>query len=340
MVRCIRRRRRGVLLVALLASSIACPVHAQAPDDIQAALEAAYEKYRILTEGKKADHNPSVAKADPNLFGIALVTVDGAIYTAGDTASEVSMASISKVFTMAHVFQESGPEAVRNSVGVDATGETYNSIVAIERHGGQEMNPMVNAGAIATTAMVKGETKEEIWNALLKTFSDFAGRQLSMSEEVYRADSSTNQRNQAIAALMQVYGRIQGDPGQACDLYTRQCAISVNVRDLAVMAGTLANCGQNPVTGRQVLDAEHVPEALAVMATAGMYDDAGQWLFDTGLPAKSGVSGGIIALSPGKFGIATISPPLDEAGNSVRGQKAISDISDALGGNPYARQAR
>jgi glutaminase len=336
-MRRIRQTKSGLLLLgALFAFLISIPALAQTPEEIQAALDAAYEKYRDLTEGKKADHNPAVARLDPGLFGIALVTVDGKIYTAGETGPQVSMASVSKVFTMAHVFQESGPEAVRNNIGVDATGEVYNSIAAIERDGGKEMNSMVNAGAIATTSMVKGETKEEIWNNLLNTFSAFAGRQLSMSEEVYRADSSTNRKNQAIATLMFAYGRIEGDPMQACDLYTRHCAISVNVKDLAVMAGALANFGKNPVTGRQVLDAEHVPEALAVMATAGLYDDAGQWLFETGLPAKSGVSGGIIAISPGKFGIATVSPPLDAAGNSVRGQKAIRDISNALGGNPYS----
>ena len=331
---------RSVLLSAAFTFAIGVPSYAQTPDDIQGTLDEAYERYRTLAEGKRADHNPAVRKADPNLFGIALVTVDGAIYTAGDTVSELSMASISKVFTMAHVFQESGPEAVRTSIGVDATGQRYNSFVAIEQHEGNEMNPLVNAGAIATTSMVRGETREEIWSNLLNRFSDFAGRQLSMNVEVYRADSATNQGNQATAMLMYAYGQIRGDPLQACDLYTRHCAISVNVRDLAVMAGTLANFGRNPMTGKQVIDAEHVPEALAVMATAGMYDDAGQWLFETGLPAKSGVSGGIIAISPGKFGVAAISPPLDEAGNSVRGQKAISDISNALGGNPYAPKER
>jgi glutaminase len=198
------------------------------------------------------------------------------------------------------------------------------------------MNPLVNPGAITTTGMVKGGSREEVWNKILTTHSSFAGRQLSVNKEVFKSEAETNQRNQAIAQLMYAYGRIKDNPLQACDIYTEQCAISVNAKDLAVMAATLANGGKNPVTGKQVLDAKYVPSVLAVMATAGLYDDSGKWLFATGLPAKSGVGGGIIAVSPGKFGIAAISPPLDKAGNSVRAQKAIADISNALGGNPLA----
>jgi glutaminase len=184
--------------------------------------------------------------------------------------------------------------------------------------------------------MVQGATANDVWAKILGTHNDFAGRQLSVLQDVYKSESDSNQRNQAIGMLMYAYEYIKSNPGQATDLYTRQCSIGVNARDLAVMAATLAFGGRNPVTGKQAIKAENVPYVLAVMATAGLYDDSGKWLYHTGLPAKSGVGGGIIAVSPGKFGIAVVSPPLDEAGNSVRAQRVIRDISTALNGNPYA----
>ncbi len=197
------------------------------------------------------------------------------------------------------------------------------------------MNPLVNAGAITTTSMVKGDKYEPIWEKILAKYEAFAGGELSVLQDIYKSEADTNQRNQAIAYLMHAYGHIEELPLRATDIYTRQCSVGVNARDLAIMAGTLATGGENPVTGKRVMRSENVPELLAVMATAGLYDDAGKWLYRTGLPAKSGVGGGIIAVSPGKFGIAVVSPPLDKAGNSVRAQKAIADISEALGGNPY-----
>ncbi len=277
---------------------------------------------------------------DPNLFGIAVVTVDGKVYTAGDLTTEVSIQSISKVFTLAKVIEEQGPEAIQKTIGVDATGMRFNSIVAVEMAqkglGGPEMNSLVNPGAIATTSMVRGSTRDEIWKSILTYYSDFAGRPLKVNQEVFKSEAETNQRNQAIGALMYAYGYIKDNPQRATDIYTEQCAVSVNAKDLATMAATLANGGKNPVTGKQVMKAQNVPKVLAVMATAGLYDDSGKWLYRTGLPGKSGVGGGIIAISPGKFGIAAISPPLDAAGNSVRAQNSIADISNTLGGNPYA----
>ena len=202
------------------------------------------------------------------------------------------------------------------------------------------MNALVNPGAIAATSMLKGASRDEIWKGLLGWYSDFAGRPLSVNEEVFKSEAETNQRNQAIGMLMLAYGYIKANPDRATDIYTEQCSVSVNAKDLATMAACLANGGKNPVTGKQVIKVEVVPKVLAVMATAGLYDDSGKWLFATGLPGKSGVGGGIIAVSPGKFGIAVISPPLDEAGNSVRAQKAIADISNALGGNPFVSKPR
>jgi glutaminase len=329
---------------ALLLSALAAAGEAQTPAEIEAALKAAHTKYQGLKEGKNADYIPALAKVDSNIYGIALVTTDGKVYTAGDVKSEVSIQSISKVFTMAKVVEEQGVEAIENTIGVDATGMRFNSIVSIELSqkvlGGPEMNSLVNPGAIATTAMVKGSSRDQIWNSILGFYSDFAGRKLSVDQEVFKSEAETNQRNQAIGYLMYAYGYIKEEPMRATDIYTEQCSVSVNAQDLATMAATLANGGKNPVTGKPVMKAENVPEVLAVMATAGLYDDSGKWLYRTGLPGKSGVGGGIIAVSPGKFGIAVISPPLDEAGNSVRAQKAIADISNALGGNPYAAKPR
>ena len=324
----------GGLVLAPLAAS------AQTPAQIQSAIDAAYAKYKDLKEGANADYIPALAAVDPNIYGIALVTVDGKVYTTGDVKSEVSIQSISKVFTMAKVIEESGPQSIPNNMGVDATGQVFNSIVAVEQYKGSEMNAMVNPGAITSTSMVKGATYDEIWNKILAFYSDFAGRPLTVLEDVYTSEAATNQRNQAIAMLMYAYGHIKDNPLQACDIYTRQCSVGVNAKDLATMAATLANGGTNPVTGKKVMSADDVPEVLAVMATAGLYDDSGKWLYTTGLPAKSGVGGGILAVSPGKFGIAVISPPLDAAGNSVKAQKAIADISNALGGNPFAPKPR
>jgi glutaminase len=338
---------RGRFFILTLAATLALSssiAQAQSADQVNTALKAAYDKYKNIKEGKNADYIPALAKVDSNLYGIALVTVDGKVYTTGDVASEVSIQSISKVFTMAKVIEEQGPEAIQNTIGVDATGMRFNSIVAIEMAqkalGGPEMNSLVNPGAIATTSMVKGVDRAAIWNSILSYYSDFAGRPLKVNQEVFKSEADTNQRNQAIGALMYAYGFIKDNPQRATDIYTEQCSVNVNAKDLAAMAATLANGGKNPITKKQVMKNQNVPKVLAVMATAGLYDDSGKWLYRTGLPGKSGVGGGIIAVSPGKFGIAVISPPLDDAGNSVRAQKAIADISNALGGNPYAAAAR
>jgi len=336
--------RRGIAAAAVAATlgatlAVTAMAKETAPD-IQGALNAAYAKYKDLQEGANADYIPALAKVDSKIYGIALVTPDGKVYTAGDVQSEVSIQSISKVFTMAKVIEDEGADAIEKRIGVDATGMRFNSIVSVEfaqkALGGPEINPLVNPGAITATSMVQGGSREEVWKKILDYHSDFAGRPLSVNQEVFESEAATNQRNQAIGALMYAYGFIKSDPAQATDVYTEQCAISVNAKDLAMMAATLANGGKNPVTGKQVMKTENVPEVLAVMATAGLYDDSGKWLYHTGLPAKSGVGGGIIAVSPGRFGIAVVSPPLDAAGNSVRAQKAIADISNALGGNPYA----
>jgi glutaminase len=329
------------LFAALLFAGVAVPqAQAQSPAQFEKAVKDAYAKYETLKEGKNADYIPALAKVDPGLFGIAIITADGKVFTAGDNNTEVSIQSISKVFTMAKVIDVLGPKAIADNMGVDATGQVFNSINAIEQFKGKEMNPLVNPGAIAATSMVPGKTSEEVWSNIIETHNAFAGRKLSVLQDVYKSESDTNQRNQAIGALMLAYGRIEKNWQQAVDLYTRQCSIGVTAKDLATMAATLANGGRNPVTGVQAMDPRKVPQVLAVMATAGLYDDSGKWLYMTGLPAKSGVGGGLIAVVPGKFGIAVVSPPLDEAGNSVKAQKVIADIAAQLGANPYASLPR
>ena len=259
----------------------------------------------------------------PNLFGIAVVTADGKVYTAGDIKTEVSIQSISKVFTMAQVIQEQGLESIEKRIGVDATGARFNSIIAVEgvktvvgdRRAGDESagQPRRHLGDEHGDGR-DAPTRSGRRSSASTTTS--AGRPLTVLQDVYKSESDTNQRNQAIGALMLAYGYIKTNWQQAVDLYTRQCSIGVNAKDLATMAATLAFGGKNPVTGKQVMDAAKVPGVLAVMATAGLYDDSGKWLYHTGLPAKSGVGGGIIAVSPGKFGIA-----VDFAAARRRGQQ-------------------
>ena len=247
-----------------------------------------YSKFLTLKEGKNADYIPALAKVDPNLFGIAVVTADGKAFTAGDVKTEVSIQSISKVFTMAQVIEEQGLESIKQRIGVDATGLRFNSIVHIELvraaagAGAAEMNPLVNPGAITATSMVTGGSADAVWKKIIGFHNDASGRQLSVLEDVYKSESESNQRNQAIGALMLAYGYIKENWQQAVDLYTRQCSIGVNARDLATMAATLAFAGKNPVTGKQVMDPAKVPGVLAVMATAGLYDDSGQWLYQQG----------------------------------------------------------
>ncbi|HYJ84302.1 MAG TPA: glutaminase A [Allosphingosinicella sp.] len=304
---------------------------------IEAAIKEAYGRYRTLQEGKNADYIPALAEVSSAFFGIAVAGNDSKVHETGDSRELFSIQSISKVFTAALVMQESGGSKIEDSVGVDATGQVFNSINAVEQYRGKEMNPFVNPGAIATVGNVKGSSPDEVWAKILQIHSDFAGRQLDVNQPVYKSESDTNHRNRAISALMSAYERFPMDPTVAVDLYTRQCSINVSAHDLAVMGATLAFGGRNPVTGKQVIDRSHVPGLLAIMATAGMYDDSGKWLFRTGLPTKSGVGGGLVGVAPGKFGIGTFAPPLDGAGNSVRGQRAITDIVRALNANPYAQ---
>jgi glutaminase len=308
--------------------------------EINAALDEAYNKFVDVKEGKNADYIKELANVDPKIFGIAVVTTDGQVFTKGDVASMVSIQSVSKAFVAAQVIEESGHQALQDKIGVDATGLKFNSIVAVEEHKGKEINPLVNPGAIAATSMVMGADSAAKWKSILSKQSEFAGRQLSLNMPVYISEAGDNLRNQAIAHLLLAYGRMYFDPVQATDIYTKQCAINVSAKDLAVMAGTLANGGVNPVTKKKVVSPQTVMYVLPVLATAGLYDDSGIWFYNSGLPAKSGVGGGIMAVCPGKFGIAVVSPPLDDAGNSVKAQLAIKYVVEKLKADPYLIQPK
>lgn len=309
-------------------------------EQINAALDEAYTKFKEVKEGKNAAYIKELARVDSRIFGIALVTANGQVYTKGDVSSMVSIQSVSKAFVMAQVIEEQGHQALQDKIGIDATGEVFNSIDAVERMRGKEINPLVNPGAIAATSLVKGADSSAKWKSILQCQSDFAGRQLSLNMPVYISEAGDNLRNQAIAHLLLAYGRMYFDPVQSTDIYTRQCAINVNAKDLAIMGATLANGGVNPVTKKKVVSPETVMYTLPVMATAGLYDDSGIWYYNSGLPAKSGVGGGIVAVCPGKFGIAVVSPPLDNAGNSVKAQLVIKYVVEKLDANPFLVKPR
>jgi glutaminase len=280
-------------------------------------------------EGAVADYIPELARADPEAFGIAVATAEGEVHAVGDAGVPFTIQSISKPLLYGLALEEHGVEAVLARVGVEPTGEAFNSIRLGE--GGAPLNPMVNAGAIATTGMVRGATPAERLDRVLAALSRYAGRPLRVDGDVYRSEKATGHRNRAIVHLLRNFSIVEGDPEDVLDLYFRQCSVEVTCEDLAAVGATLANRGVNPVSGERALAEEHVPSVLSVMATCGMYDFAGQWLFDIGLPAKSGVAGGILAVLPGQLGIGCWSPPLDRYGNSARGIRVCREISAGLG---------
>jgi len=339
----INTRLIAITIIMLLLISNPVSLYAQellTKANIEKVLNDAYAKFKDVKEGANADYIKELATVDPNIFGIALVTTDGQVYTAGDIKSMVSIQSVSKVFTMAKVIEEQGHQVVQDKIGVDATGEVFNSITAVERMRGKEINPLVNPGAIASTSLIGGADSSAKWKNVLQVHSDFAGRQLELNMPVYISEAGDNLRNQAIAHLLLAYGRMYFDPVQATDIYTKQCAINVSAKDAGIMAATLANGGVNPVTKKKVVSPETVMYTLPVMSTAGLYDDSGIWFYNSGVPAKSGVGGCLIAVVPGKFGIAVVSPPLDKAGNSVKGQLAIKYIIEQLKVDPYLIQPK
>lgn len=305
------------------------------PEDVRALVDEAHARYRGVSSGEVADYIPALASVSPDLFGVSIVGVNGRVYSVGDAEHSFTIQSISKPFVFALVLEALGADEARRCLGVNATGLPFNSVMAIELQPGNVTNPMVNSGAIATTSLVPGDTAEAKWAAVRAGLSAFAGRELQLDEEVYASEAAANQRNEGMAHLMDSYDRMWFDPDDATDVYTRQCSLLVTAQDLAVMAATLADGGVNPITGERVIAEEHCHRVLAVMATAGLYEHSGDWMYEIGLPGKSGVGGGIVTVAPGKGGMATFSPPLDEAGNSVRGRLVTAFLSRRLGLNLF-----
>jgi glutaminase len=298
---------------------------------VQALVDDAYQRYRRDRGGTNAQVYPALARAPVDRFGICVAATDGTLYAAGDADDTFTIMSVSKPFVFALVCQQLGPEPARELLGVNSTGLPFNSIAAVERTPHGRTNPMVNAGAIATTSLVPGATADERWQTILDGLSRFAGRRLALNDEIYTSALATNAVNRGIGWMLHSRGRIRGDPVEAVDLYTRQCSLDVSARDLAIMGATLADGGVNPVTGETVVDAVVCHYVLAVMLTAGLYESSGDWLYDVGLPGKSGIGGGIVAVAPGKGGLGTFAPPLDSAGNSVKGQLVARYLARALG---------
>lgn len=308
------------------------------PEQVQVLLDEAYARFKEENEGANAAYYPALARVPGHLFGLCVVGVNGNLVTAGDVDYGFTIMSIAKSFTFALVHQVAGSDAVRAFVGLNATGLPFNSLSAIEQHPHHLTNPMVNPGALATVSLAPGQTAEAKWHFILEGLSRFAGRPLRVNEEVYASASASNHRNRAIVQTLRDYDRLSFDPMETLDVYTRQSCIEVTAKDLAIMGATLADGGVNPITKERVVDEDNCRHTLAVMATAGMYEASGDWLYDVGLPGKSGVGGGIITVAPGKGALSTFSPRLDAAGNSVRGQLATRFLSEELGMNLFASE--
>jgi glutaminase len=304
--------------------------------EVEQFLHEAYGHYRTDDAGAVADYIPALANADPSLFGACIAGVGGNVAEVGDALHPFSIQSVSKAFVFALVCDALGHVEVLDKIGVNGTGLPFNSVMAIELNNDRTMNPMVNAGAMATTSLVPGATAEDKWEFIRAGLSRFAGRDLQVDDEVYRSETETNLRNQGIAHLLDGYGRMYFDPDESTDIYTRQCSLLVTAHDLAIMGATLADGGINPVTEERAIQAHTCKRVLAVMATAGLYERSGDWLYEIGIPGKSGVSGGVVAIAPGKGAIGVFSPKRDEAGNSVRGQKLVKNLSQRLGLNLFA----
>ena len=294
-------------------------------------LKEAYVNFKDDTGGKNADYIPALAQVDPKLYGIAIITTDGRVYKIGDVGHPFSIQSISKVFTLALAMEELGAEEVFKKVGNEPTGRAFNSIPAVVDMPTHAGNPYVNAGAIATASLISGAGPDDKWNKILSFYDKAAGAKLSVLDDVYKSEAATNTGNKAISMLLAKYDRIYSEPFEAVDIYTKACSVGVTAEQLAAMGATLANNGKNPLTGEQVIKGENVPHILAAMMMAGLYDGSGGWAWHVGIPAKSGVGGGILAVVPGKGAMAVFAPPLDEAGNSVKAQKAIAYVAEKLG---------
>ncbi|HMN98630.1 MAG TPA: glutaminase A [Miltoncostaeaceae bacterium] len=312
--------------------------HLPTAAEVRALVEEAHATFSAERGGALSSVYPALAQVAPELFGVCVVGVSGAVHAAGDADVPFPIMSVAKPFTFALVCQAIGPHEAGRRIGVNATGLPFNAPEALERADGGRTNPMVNPGAIATAGLIAGASPAARWEALRTGLSAFAGRPLELDQAILRSASSSNHRNRLLASLLHERGRIDGDPRQVLDLYTRQSCLSVTARDLAVMGATLADGGVNPLTRRRVVDADVCRHVLSVMATAGLYETSGDWLYEVGLPGKSGIGGGMVTISPGKGGLGTFSPLLDAAGNSVRGRLVAGFLSRRLGLDLFASQ--
>jgi glutaminase len=331
----------AVLLLASLCGRITPAQTGRSPvapsrERVESAVREAYEQFRSDTGGKNADYIPYLAQVDPKLFGIAVVSTDNQVFEIGDVKYSFSIQSISKVFSLALAMEELGPDQVFQKIGSEPTGRAFNSPIAVVDMATHTGNPLVNAGAIATVSLLPAGNADEKWNKILNFYSKAAGEKLTLIDEVYKSEAATNTGNKALSYLLAKYDRIYADPFESVDVYTKQCSVGVNATQLARMGATLANNGVNPATGERVIKAEDIPYILSAMMMAGLYDSSGGWAWHVGLPAKSGVGGGIVAVVPGKGAIAVFAPPLDEAGNSVKAQKVIQYVADKLDYNLYS----
>jgi len=324
-----------VLSVTVSAQTARSPV-APRREVVESVVREAYEKFRGDTNGKNADYIPYLAQVDSKMFGIAIVTTDNQVLTLGEVNYSFSIQSISKVFTLALAMEELGPDKVLEKVGSEPTGRPFNSPLAVVDMPSHTGNAFVNAGAIATTSLISGNDANEKWNKILAFYGKVAGEKLKLIDDVYKSEAATNTGNKALSYLLAKYDRIYADPFESVDIYTKQCSVGVNAVQLARMGATLANNGVNPATGEQVIKSEDVPEILSTMMMAGLYDGSGGWAWRVGMPAKSGVGGGIVAIAPGKGAIAVFAPPLDEAGNSVKAQKVIEYVTRKLNYNLFS----
>lgn len=305
------------------------PLSVRRLSPVERYLRALHERFRDLDDGVVADYIPELAKADRRWFGICVATVDGHVCEVGDSRQPFTIQSISKPFVYGLALEDRGKAAVLEKVGVEPTGDAFNEI-SLSPETGRPFNPMINAGAIASTSLIAGHSEEDRWNRVLTLFSMYAGHGVVLNDAVYCSERDTGHRNRAISHMLRNFGIVEGDAEAALELYFRQCSIDVTCRDLSVMGATLATGGVNPVTRERVLDPTHVDEVLSVMTTCGMYDYAGEWVYRIGLPAKSGVTGGILAVLPGQLGIGVFSPPLDKRGNSVRGVAVCGALSQDM----------
>ena len=312
--------------------------HLPSPEQVQRYVDEAHQRFRAVNAGERSQLYPPLARVSARLFGICAAGTRGALYATGDADYGFAIMSVAKPFVFALVCETVGADVVRRRLGVNATGLPFNSLAAVERGLDGRTNPMVNAGAIAAVSLASGDGVEAKWTFLREGLSRFAGTELSLDDEIHPAVAATNHRNRALANLMETYSLLGCDPTDAVDLYTRLSCLRVTAIDLAVMGATLANGGVNPRTKEPVVEASICHFALAVMTTAGLYETSGDWLYDVGVPGKSGIGGGIVVVSPGKGALATFAPPLDGWGNSVRGQLAARFLSRRLGLTLFASE--